>query len=109
MRAASHGKSGRDGLDPEIVIQASELPLVKTLPSPSGTLLGDSTMILAGDIGGTKTVIANYEESGRNLRQVRAATYHCRGLSVPRGQPGLLPEGQPAAALIGAAYAALHL
>jgi len=35
-------------------------------------------MILAGDIGGTKTVIANYEESGRSLRQVRAATYHSR-------------------------------
>ena len=35
-------------------------------------------MILAGDIGGTKTVIANYEESGGSLRQVRAATYHSR-------------------------------
>ena len=35
-------------------------------------------MILAGDIDGTKTVIASYEESGRRLRQVRAATYHSR-------------------------------
>ena len=35
-------------------------------------------MILAGDIGGTKTVIAHYEESGGSLRQVRAATYHSR-------------------------------
>ena len=32
-------------------------------------------MILAGDIGGTKTVIAHYEESGSALRQVRVATF----------------------------------
>ncbi|HLJ96461.1 MAG TPA: glucokinase [Gemmataceae bacterium] len=32
-------------------------------------------MILAGDIGGTKTVIAHYDESGGKLRQLRAATF----------------------------------
>ena len=32
-------------------------------------------MILAGDIGGTKTVIAHYEQSGDTLRQLRAATF----------------------------------
>jgi glucokinase len=32
-------------------------------------------MILAGDIGGTKTVIAHYEQSGGSLRQLRAATF----------------------------------
>jgi glucokinase len=32
-------------------------------------------MILAGDIGGTKTVIASYEESGGSLRQIHAANY----------------------------------
>jgi glucokinase len=32
-------------------------------------------MILAGDIGGTKTVIAHYEESGSSLRQLRVATF----------------------------------
>ena len=32
-------------------------------------------MILAGDIGGTKTVIAHYEESGNTLRQLRVATF----------------------------------
>jgi glucokinase len=35
-------------------------------------------MIIAGDIGGTKTVIAHYEESGGGPRQLRAATYHSR-------------------------------
>jgi glucokinase len=35
-------------------------------------------MILAGDIGGTKTVIARYEESGGSLRQLHTATYHSR-------------------------------
>ena len=35
-------------------------------------------MILAGDIGGTKTVIARYEESGGRLRQLHTATYHSR-------------------------------
>ena len=35
-------------------------------------------MILAGDIGGTKTVIAHYEESGGGLRQLRAATFKSR-------------------------------
>ena len=78
MRSASEGKPRRDGLDPEIVMPASELPLGKTLSPPSRMLWGTRTMILAGDIGGTKTVIANYEESGRSLRQVRAATYHSR-------------------------------
>ncbi|MFQ6022956.1 MAG: glucokinase [Acidiferrobacterales bacterium] len=32
-------------------------------------------MILAGDIGGTKTVIALFEETGGNLREVRGATF----------------------------------
>jgi glucokinase len=32
-------------------------------------------MILAGDIGGTKTVIAHYDESGGVLRQLRVATF----------------------------------
>src|SRR5271166_2723578 len=32
-------------------------------------------MILVGDIGGTKTVIAHYEESAGNLRQLRVATF----------------------------------
>jgi glucokinase len=32
-------------------------------------------MILAGDIGGTKTVIAHYEESGASLHKLRAATF----------------------------------
>jgi glucokinase len=32
-------------------------------------------MILAGDIGGTHTVIAHYEESGGSLHQLRAATF----------------------------------
>jgi hypothetical protein len=31
-------------------------------------------MILAGDIGGTKTVIAHYDETGGSLRQLRVAT-----------------------------------
>ena len=35
-------------------------------------------MILAGDIGGTKTVIAHYEESGGSLRQLRVATFKSR-------------------------------
>jgi glucokinase len=35
-------------------------------------------MILAGDIGGTKTVIAHYEKSGDDLLQLRAATYPSR-------------------------------
>jgi len=35
-------------------------------------------MILAGDIGGTKTVIAHYEESGGTLRQFRVATFKSR-------------------------------
>ena len=35
-------------------------------------------MILAGDIGGTKTVIACYEESGSSLRQLHSATYHSK-------------------------------
>jgi glucokinase len=35
-------------------------------------------MILAGDIGGTKTVVARYEESGGSLRQVHTATYRSR-------------------------------
>jgi glucokinase len=32
-------------------------------------------MILAGDIGGTKTVIAHYDESNGSLRQLRVATF----------------------------------
>jgi glucokinase len=32
-------------------------------------------MILAGDIGGTKTVIAHYDESGGSLRQLGVATF----------------------------------
>jgi glucokinase len=32
-------------------------------------------MILAGDIGATKTVIAHYQESGSTLRQLRVATF----------------------------------
>jgi glucokinase len=35
-------------------------------------------MILAGDIGGTKTAIAHYEESGTALRQIRVATFKSR-------------------------------
>ena len=35
-------------------------------------------MILAGDIGGTKTVIAHYEEWGGSLRQLRVATFKSR-------------------------------
>jgi glucokinase len=35
-------------------------------------------MILAGDIGGTKTVIAHYEESASTLRQLRVATFKSR-------------------------------
>ncbi|HJZ58958.1 MAG TPA: glucokinase [Gemmataceae bacterium] len=35
-------------------------------------------MFLVGDTGGTKTVIAHYEESGGNLRQLRVATYKSR-------------------------------
>ena len=35
-------------------------------------------MILAGDIGGTKTVIARYDESGGGLRQFHTATYPSR-------------------------------
>ncbi len=35
-------------------------------------------MILAGDIGGTKTVLALYEKSGRELRQVREETFPSR-------------------------------
>jgi hypothetical protein len=37
-------------------------------------LLETHAMILAGDIGGTNTVIAYYEESGNTLRQFRAAS-----------------------------------
>jgi glucokinase len=40
--------------------------------------LESHTMILAGDIGGTKTVIAHYEESGGRLRQLRVATFKIR-------------------------------
>lgn len=32
-------------------------------------------MLLAGDIGGTKTVIALFEQTGENLREVRGATF----------------------------------
>src|SRR5262245_39910507 len=35
-------------------------------------------MILAGDIGGTKTVIGHYEESQNKLRQVHTATFQSR-------------------------------
>jgi glucokinase len=35
-------------------------------------------MILAGDIGGTKTVVAHYEESGGILQQRRVATFRSR-------------------------------
>ena len=42
--------------------------------SPSD-LEGSHTMILAGDIGGTKTVIAHFEESGSSPRQLRVATF----------------------------------
>ena len=35
-------------------------------------------MIVAGDIGGTKTVIAHYEESGGSLHQLRVATFKSR-------------------------------
>jgi glucokinase len=35
-------------------------------------------MILAGDIGGTKTMLAHYEESGGVLRQLRHATFQSR-------------------------------
>jgi glucokinase len=35
-------------------------------------------MILAGDIGGTKTVIAHFEESGSALRQLRVAMFKSR-------------------------------
>src|SRR5262249_12470107 len=35
-------------------------------------------MILAGDIGGTKTVVAHYEESGGVLQQLRVATFRSR-------------------------------
>jgi glucokinase len=35
-------------------------------------------MILAGDIGGTKTIIAHYEGSQGNLREVRVATFHSK-------------------------------
>src|SRR5215470_18195282 len=57
-------------------------------------------MILAGDIGGTKTVIANYEESGGSLRQVRAATYHSRDYrsledilaAYRKDNPGIAPR-----------------
>jgi glucokinase len=35
-------------------------------------------MILAGDVGGTKTVIAHYDESGSALREVRVATFMSR-------------------------------
>jgi glucokinase len=38
----------------------------------------DRAMILAGDIGGTKTVIAHYEESGGTLRKLGAATFHSK-------------------------------
>src|SRR5262249_35818801 len=34
------------------------------------------SMILAGDIGGTKTVLAHFEESGGGLRRLHSATYH---------------------------------
>jgi glucokinase len=35
-------------------------------------------MIMAGDIGGTKTVIAHYDESANSLRQLRVATFRSR-------------------------------
>ena len=35
-------------------------------------------MILAGDIGGTKTVIALFEETAAGLRQLRDATFPSR-------------------------------
>jgi glucokinase len=35
-------------------------------------------MILAGDIGGTKTVLAHYEELGGGLRQLHTASYHSK-------------------------------
>ena len=35
-------------------------------------------MFLAGDIGGTKTVISHYEESGGSLRQLRVATFRSK-------------------------------
>jgi glucokinase len=57
-------------------------------------------MILAGDIGGTKTVIAHYEESGGRLLRLRAATYHSRDYqslesilaAYLEGSPGVAPR-----------------
>ena len=57
-------------------------------------------MILAGDIGGTKTVIARYEESGGSLLQLHAATYHSRDFksletilaAYLKDSPGLAPR-----------------
>jgi glucokinase len=43
-------------------------------------------MILAGDIGGTKTVIAHYEESGGGLRQLRTATFHSKDYQSLEGR-----------------------
>ena len=57
-------------------------------------------MILAGDVGGTKTVIAHYEESGGGLVRLRAATYHSRDYpsleailaAYLKGSPGAAPR-----------------
>jgi hypothetical protein len=45
-----------------------------------------NTTILAGDIGGTKTIIAHYERSQGNLREVRVATFQSKEHSTPRSR-----------------------
>src|SRR5690242_9793365 len=70
-------------------------------------------MILAGDIGGTKTVIACYDQSDGNLRQLHVATF--KSADYPsleailtaylRDSPGVAPQagcfGAPGAVIDG--------
>src|SRR5262249_32172860 len=72
-----------------------------------GRMRGGEAMILAGDIGGTKTVLALFEPNGVGLRLVREQTYASQGYPTfdqilaefLAGPGGLLPS----AGLLGAA------
>ncbi len=50
------------------------------------------TMIIAGDIGGTKTVLALFETAGEDLRFVREATFPSLEYHALRGGGGWVPR-----------------
>jgi glucokinase len=68
-------------------------------------------MILAGDIGGTKTVLALFERSGEDLKSVRESTFPSRDHGtfeeILREFLGASPDQRPEAACFGVAGAVL--